>query len=123
MLGIIHLTVLGMTSKELIAASNVPLVLSILTRGKSYGYLIIKHIREISGGHLEWSEPMLYPVLHRMERDGLIKSEWIIPENGRKRKYYAITEAGKAALHTKKEEWLSIHNLFIKLWTPQPSDL
>ena len=110
-----------MASKELVAASTVPLVLSILSSGKSYGYLIIKRVRELSGGNLEWSEPMLYPVLHRMERDGLIQSEWIIPEKGRKRKYYFITDAGKAMLHTKKEEWLSVHSLFMELWNPNMS--
>ena len=108
-----------MTSKELIAASTVPMVLSILTRGKSYGYLIIKNVEELSGGNLEWSEPMLYPVLHRMERDGLIQSEWVISDNGRKRKYYAITEAGKQKLHHKKEEWLKVHDVFLQLWSPK----
>lgn len=108
-----------MPSKELIAASTQSLVLSILSSGKSYGYLIIKSIREISEGDLEWSEPMLYPVLHRMERDGLINSEWIIPESGRKRKYYSITDTGKEILHEKKQEWLSIHAIFIRLWAPK----
>ena len=110
-----------MASKELVAASTIPLVLSILSSGKSYGYLIIKRVRELSGGSLEWSEPMLYPVLHRMERDGLIQSEWIIPDKGRKRKYYSITELGKSVLHAKKEEWLSVHSLFVQLWNPKLS--
>ena len=105
-----------MASKELIAASTIPLILSILTKGKSYGYLIIKSIRELSDGNLEWSEAMLYPVLHRMERNGLIQSEWIAPESGKKRKYYAITEEGKAVLHEKQKEWLNVHNVFLSLW-------
>lgn len=105
-----------MASKELIAASTIPLILSILTKGKSYGYLIIKSIRELSEGSLEWSEAMLYPVLHRMERNGLIQSEWIISESGKKRKYYAITEEGKLVLHEKQKEWLNVHNVFLSLW-------
>lgn len=105
-----------MASKELTAASTIPLILSILTQGKSYGYLIIKNVQELSEGDLEWSEAMLYPVLHRMERSDLIKSEWVVPDQGRKRKYYSITALGKETLHAKKEEWLGVHNVLVKLW-------
>ena len=76
-----------MLSKDLVAASSKPLVLSVLADGESYGYEIIQRIRELSGGSIEWSEGMLYPVLHRLERDGLIRSEWKRAETGRERKY------------------------------------
>ena len=56
----------AMLSKELVAASTVPLVLSILGEGESYGYALIQRVRELSGGGIEWTEGMLYPVLHWM---------------------------------------------------------
>jgi PadR family transcriptional regulator PadR len=79
-----------MVSKGLMAASTKPLILSILKEGKSYGYLIIQRVKELSGGSVEWSDGMLYPVLHRLENEGFIVSEWIITREGRKRKYYSI---------------------------------
>jgi len=63
-------------SRELVAASSKPLVLSVLAKRESYGYDIIRQVKELSGGQLEWADGMLYPVLHRLERDGLIKSFW-----------------------------------------------
>src|SRR2546428_678313 len=66
----------SMLAKDLVAASSKPLVLSILAGRESYGYEIIQKVREVSGGQIEWSDGMLYPVLHRLERDGLIDSEW-----------------------------------------------
>jgi DNA-binding PadR family transcriptional regulator len=60
-----------MISKALIAASTKPLILSILLNGENYGYQIIQSVKRISGGQLEWSDGMLYPVLHRLEKDGL----------------------------------------------------
>ncbi len=106
-----------MYSKELVAASTTPMILSILTGGRSYGYLIIKRVREISGGELEWSEAMLYPVLKRLERDGLIKSTWVLSEEGRQRKYYDITDLGKQALHQKKTEWTRIVGMLDQMWS------
>src|SRR5262245_18463548 len=58
--------------KDLVAASATPLVLAILAEGDSYGYAIIKRVAELSGGHLQWTDGMLYPVLHRLERQGLV---------------------------------------------------
>ena len=58
-------------SKDLVAASATPLILSILAEGDSYGYAIIKRVRELSGGQMEWTDGMLYPVLHRLEKQGL----------------------------------------------------
>jgi PadR family transcriptional regulator PadR len=109
-----------MVSKGLMAASTKPLILSILKEGKSYGYFIIQRVKELSGGSIEWSDGMLYPVLHRLEREGFIEAEWIITQEGRKRKYYAITEQGKRELIMEKENWLNVHALFAKLWGLQP---
>jgi PadR family transcriptional regulator, regulatory protein PadR len=62
--------------KDLVAASATPLVLAILAEGESYGYAIIKRVSELSGGHLRWTDGMLYPVLHRLERNGLVAAKW-----------------------------------------------
>ena len=91
--------------KELIAASATPLVLSILAREESYGYAIIQRVRELSGGRLEWTDGMLYPILHRLEEKGLVQSLWRESETGRKRKYYRLREAGKKALVEQRKQW------------------
>jgi len=105
-----------MPNKELVGASTVPLLLTILQGGENYGYELIKKVKKYSGNKLEWSEAMLYPVLHRMQRDGLISSRWEILENGRKRKYYRITEEGKGVLVEKKADWIAMIQLFCQMW-------
>src|SRR5262247_32255 len=91
--------------KDLVAASSTPLVLAILAEGESYGYAIIKRVRELSQGQLEWTDGMLYPVLHRLERQGLVASKWGASESGRKRKYYRITKQGRAQLAFQRRQW------------------
>lgn len=100
-----------MIRKELVAASAEPLILSLLTKGESYGYAIIQEIKERSEDRMEWTDGMLYPVLHRLERKGLIKSRWAEPENGRKRKYYSIKQDGKRALEEHHEHWDIVHSV------------
>jgi PadR family transcriptional regulator PadR len=63
-------------SKDLVAASATPLVLAILSEGESYGYAILKKVGELSGGQLQWTDGMLYPVLHRLERNGHVEATW-----------------------------------------------
>ena len=94
----------AMLSKELVAASTVPLVLSVLRQGESYGYALIQRVRELSGGKIEWTEGMLYPVLHWMEREKMIESEWRTAETGRKRKYYRIRREGRKALKEEQQQ-------------------
>ena len=72
-------------SKDLVAASAGPLVLAILAEGDSYGYAIIKRVGELSGGRLRWTDGMLYPVLHRLERLGYLGARWATAETGRRR--------------------------------------
>jgi len=109
-----------MRSKELVAASTVPLVLSVLSEGESYGYALIVSVRELSGDNIEWTEGMLYPVLHWMEKENLIESEWKEGETGRKRRYYRIRKEGKKALVTEKEQWMTVHATLTKLWKTNP---
>lgn len=110
-----------MIAKALIAASTKPIILSILLSGENYGYQIIQSVKRISGGQLDWSDGMLYPVLHRLEKDGFIRSRWIISEEGRRRKYYCLTDLGREELETDIAQWRSVHEALSKLWKPQPS--
>ena len=105
-----------MSSKTLIAAAAKPIILSILQTGESYGYQIIKRVRQASGGALEWSSSLLYPVLHRLEKDGLIQSQWTLSEKGRMRRTYRITKQGCKELYVEKERWLSIHDILKDFW-------
>lgn len=105
-----------MASKELVAASTRPLVLCVLTRGEDYGYAIIQRVRHLSGGELEWSEGMLYPVLHRLEREKLILSRWKTSGNGRKRKYYRLSATGTRAMKAERRQWFAVHLTLVKLW-------
>lgn len=91
--------------KDLVAASTTPLVLAILSEGESYGYAIIKRVDELSGGRLQWTDGMLYPVLHRLERNGLIEARWGKSETGRRRKYYRLTDRGIQELDEQQKQW------------------
>ena len=104
-----------MISKNLTAASTKPIVLAILRNGENYGYQIIQQVREVSGGSLEWSEPMLYPVLKRMEREGLIKSKWRVIDNKRFRRYFRLTELGRAELEKERAQWSVVQTAFFRL--------
>ena len=94
--------------KDLVAASATPLVLSILAEGESYGYAILKRIRELSGGELEWTDGMLYPLLHRLQRLGYVTTEWRVPAGGRRRRYYTVTGDGLAALAEQRRQWAAV---------------
>ena len=87
-----------MISKELMAASTKPLVLAILSIEESYGYQLIQKMNEVSDHQIVWQEGTLYPLLHKMEENGLIKSTWKKEPNGRKRKYYHVSKEGRDLL-------------------------
>jgi len=106
-----------MSSDTLVAASSKPIVLSLLLSGESYGYQILRRVRRVSGGTVKWSSAMLYPVLRRMEREGLIRSEWRVSEEKRMRKYYMLTDAGRQELEVEKARWISIQDSLRKLWS------
>lgn len=100
-----------MLSKELVAASAEPLILSLLASGESYGYAIIQEIKARSQDRIQWTDGMLYPVLHRMEGEGWIESRWVETETGRKRKYYRLKKEGKRALKQQREQWMVVHSV------------
>ena len=108
-------------SKELIGASTIPIILSILSKNESYGYEIIQNVKKISNGKIEYGDGTLYPVLHKLEKKELIKSYWKVADSGRKRKYYKISVKGKKELLSEKENWSVINQIISKLWKIEPN--
>jgi PadR family transcriptional regulator len=102
--------------KDLVAASATPLVLALLADGDTYGYALLKRVRAVSDGELEWTDGMLYPLLHRLHRLGYVTTEWQTPPEGRRRKYYAITEQGRAALAEHKRQWVTVTRALGDVW-------
>ena len=108
--------------KDLVAASATLLVLAILGESESYGYAILKRVRALSEGELEWTDGMLYPLLHRLLRLGYVTTEWRTPPEGRRRKYYAITDEGRAALAEQQQQWVAVTRALNDVW-PGPGGL
>ena len=102
--------------KDLIAASSTPIVLALLAEGDSYGYAILLRVRELSGGRMEWTDGMLYPVLHRLERLGHIEARWEIAPTGRRRKYNRITAQGRQQLEEERRQWQAVDATLRSLW-------
>jgi DNA-binding PadR family transcriptional regulator len=102
--------------KDLMAASSTPIVLAILAEGDSYGYAILQRVRELSGGRIEWTDGMLYPVLHRLERLGHVKARWELADSGRRRKYYSLTRGGRAQLTEERRQWQAVDATLRGLW-------
>ncbi|WP_457964859.1 helix-turn-helix transcriptional regulator [Arthrobacter sp. D1-29] len=102
--------------KDLVAASATPLVLGILSDGDLYGYAILKRVGELSGGSMQWTDGMLYPLLHRLERLGYVSSSWGVSEAGRRRKHYAITPTGRDALADRQEQWTVVADALRHVW-------
>jgi DNA-binding PadR family transcriptional regulator len=103
-------------NKDLIAASSTPIVLAILAESDSYGYAILQRVRELSDGRMEWTDGMLYPVLHRLERVGHIAARWEVAETGRRRKYYGITSRGTAQLVEQRKQWQAVDETLRGIW-------
>jgi len=102
--------------KDLVAASATPLVLGILAEGDSYGYAILKRVRELSGGRMEWTDGMLYPLLHRLERLGHVRASWQTSAEGRRRKHYGITASGREALRERQRQWEVVRDALDRVW-------
>jgi DNA-binding PadR family transcriptional regulator len=103
-------------SKDLMAASSTPIVLAILSEKDSYGYAILQRVRDLSGGRIEWTDGMLYPVLHRLERLGHVDARWVVAESGRRRKYYRITRGGRAQLAEERRQWQAVDATLRGIW-------
>ena len=103
-------------NKDLVAASATPLILAIIAEGDTYGYAILKRVGELSGGQLEWTDGMLYPLLHRLDRLGYVTTEWRTPPEGRRRRYYTITDEGRAALAEQHRQWTTVTRALNDVW-------
>jgi PadR family transcriptional regulator PadR len=102
--------------KDLVAASATPLVLAILAEGDSYGYAILKRVSDLSGGELAWTDGMLYPVLHRLERQGWVDARWGASDTGRRRKYYRLTDDGRVQLSEQQRQWRLVDDTLRGIW-------
>ncbi len=102
--------------KDLTAASSTPIVLAILADEDSYGYAILQRVRDVSGGRMEWTDGMLYPVLHRLERLGHVEARWEVAKSGRRRKYYGITSSGRAQLAEERRQWQAVDETLRGIW-------
>ncbi|HEX6355398.1 PadR family transcriptional regulator [Actinophytocola sp.] len=103
-------------TKDLVAASATPMVLGILAEADSYGYAILKRINDLSGGELDWTEGLLYPLLHRLERLGHVESRWQSVAGERRRKYYRITDTGLAELTEQRRQWDTVVGALTEIW-------
>ena len=109
-----------MLPKVLVAASVRPLVLSVLRRGPTYGYAVVQQIKELSGGEIQWSDGTIYPVLHKLETEGLVDHTWSQSDSGRRRKYYSLTPQGEAAFEMERSQWVGVNDILLKLWGMEP---
>ena len=95
-----------MTQLQQLRKGSTPLlILSVLAVNKMYGYQIMRELEQRSEGYFAMTAALLYPALHQLELDGLLKSEWQDGQGKRKRKYYSITQKGRKALANSQTEW------------------
>jgi DNA-binding PadR family transcriptional regulator len=80
------------------------LLLGVLRRGPQHGYTIITTLRERSDGEFDLPEGTVYPALHKLEANGLVKSDWAVVD-GRKRRVYELTSDGRAAMARQRRDW------------------
>ncbi|GAA1981650.1 PadR family transcriptional regulator [Microbacterium pumilum] len=106
--------------KDLVAAAATPMVLGILAEGESYGYAILQRVSELSDGELEWSDGMLYPLLHRLERLGHVESAWGASPSGRPRKHYRLSTAGMTVFREQRRQWDVVSRALQKVWSDRP---
>lgn len=120
---ICNFLIIKMIPKTLTAASTKLIILGILRQGNSYGYLLIKRIKEISGGKMEYSEGMLYPVLHNLDKEGFIASNWVVEDDSKRpRKYYEITEKGRKELIAEREHWVNVNSVLETIMKLKPAN-
>lgn len=95
-----------MTQLQQLRKGSTPLIiLSVLAEEPMYGYQIMRELEQRSEGYFSMTAALLYPALHQLDLDGLLKSEWQDGQGKRRRKYYSITPKGKKALAASQAEW------------------
>ena len=102
---------------DLVRSGTEILVLSALTEGPLYGYVILKRLKEGSDGRLRLSAGTLYPILHKLEVAGAVRATW---QEGttRKRKYYELTAKGRRLLRRKADEWRDFAGMVDRVTRP-----
>ncbi len=105
-----------MLSKRLISAALRPLILSLLADGPKYGFQITYSAKILADNQVNWSNSKLYPLLHKLEHEGLVEAFWRPSKSGPDRKYYRLTSDGFGALETEKSEWREVQRIFSLLW-------
>lgn len=110
-----YLVIRGMLSlmtvdRELLKGSVTLLILKLLSRGDMYGYEIIQEASRRSDNTFQFKEGTLYPALHQLQRKGYLRSEWRTADNGRQRKYYALTSRGRALAEQSHARWMFFTN-------------
>jgi PadR family transcriptional regulator, regulatory protein PadR len=103
------------TNKELVGASTSLMVLGVLAKAPSYGYEIVKRVNGEAGDLFTWQEGTIYPVLHKLEKDGHVRTQWQEADSGRQRKYYYITAKGRELLTEGVREWSGFYKLFLRI--------
>lgn len=106
---------------ELVQGTLDMLILQTLRWGAQHGYGIAQAIRSGSGDVLQVETGSLYPALHRLEKQGWIKSEWRTSENKQRAKYYQLTAAGKKQLASEGERWSRVSAAIARLMQPRES--
>ena len=108
-------------SPELVRGTVEPIVLRLLSSQEMYGYEIVKVVKQRTDGRFEWKEGSLYPCLHRLEAEGMLKSVWREAPSGKARKYYRVTRRGRAELAKRTAEWTQFAQSVDALLLVQPA--
>lgn len=96
---------MGNSSLNLLKGTLDVLVLKALAAGPLHGYAVARWIQEITDDALEVQEGVLYPALHRLERQGHVRAEWGVSDTNRKVKHYQLTDAGREELESREGDW------------------
>jgi transcriptional regulator len=110
-------------SAELLQGTLDLLVLKAVSLGKMHGYGILLRIEQISGGSLNIEQGALYPALYRLERQGMLATEWGTSENNRKAKYYSLTSRGRAELKDEERSWTRLVEAIGTVLKARPSEI
>jgi len=98
------------------------LILKAVSLGPRHGYGVLLRIQEISGQRLEIQQGSLYPALYRLERQGLIESEWGESENKRKARFYRLTAAGRRRLQQETRDWNRMADIIAGILKASPEE-
>ena len=104
-----------MAKLDMRTGSTTVMVLRLLAEKPMYGYQIVKELQARSEGYFDLEQGTLYPALHRLEKDNLVESQWEVVEDGPSRKYYHITDKGRAELEKSAKQWREFSRNLLKL--------